>query len=112
MTELLKPGLAGAGAGSGEYESDRAGAYQAHAGRTWIGAGPLRTGAGQDDSDSDGAGARHTADRGAGSRTHDRAVIQGSSWAGAGAGSGEYESDRAGAYQAHMLDRPVSETGP
>ena len=84
MTELLKPGLAGAGAGSGEYESDRAGAYQAHAGRTWIGAGPLRTGAGQDDSDSDGAGARHTADRGAGSRTHDRAVIQGSSWAGAG----------------------------
>jgi hypothetical protein len=32
--------------------------------------------------------------------------------AGAGAGSGEYESDRAGAYQAHMLDRPGSETGP
>jgi hypothetical protein len=69
---------------SGEYESDRAGAYQAHAGRTWIGAGPLRTGAGQDDSNSDGAGARHTADRGAGSRTHDRAVIHCSSWAGAG----------------------------
>ena len=32
--------------------------------------------------------------------------------AGAGAGSGEYESDTAGAYQAHMLDRPGSETGP
>ena len=32
--------------------------------------------------------------------------------AGAGAGSGEYESDRAGAYQAHMIDRPGSETGP
>jgi hypothetical protein len=33
-------------------------------------------------------------------------------WARAGAGSGEYESDRVGAYQAHILDRPGSETGP
>ena len=42
-----------------------------------------RTGAGQDVSESDGAGALHTADRGR-SRTYDRAVNLGSGWAGAG----------------------------
>ena len=64
-----------------------------HTRGTWIGAGPMRTGAVQDvsesdgraESESDGAGALHTADR-ARSRTHDRAVIVGSGWAGAGRG--------------------------
>jgi hypothetical protein len=45
----------------------------------------MRTGAGQDVSESDGAGALHTADRDR-SRTHDQAVIVGSGWAGAGRG--------------------------
>ena len=57
------PDWAAAGAGRGESESDRAGAFQAHARRTWIGAKPIRAGAGQDVSESDGAGARHTADQ-------------------------------------------------
>ncbi len=43
----------------GESESDRAGAYQPAA----IGASPVRTGAEQDISKSNGAGAIHTADR-------------------------------------------------
>ncbi len=46
------------GRSRGEYESDRAGAFQAHARRTWIGAEPIGVGAGQDVSESAGAGAR------------------------------------------------------
>ena len=50
-----------------------------------IGAGPAtaKTGAGQDVSESDRAGALHTADQGR-SRTYDRAIELGSGWAGAG----------------------------
>lgn len=43
-------------------ESDEAGAYQAHARRAWIGARPV-IGAGQDVSESDGAGAQHIEER-------------------------------------------------
>jgi hypothetical protein len=43
----------------------------------------MRTGAGQDGFESDGAGAPHTADRDR-SRTYDRVVKLGSGWAGAG----------------------------
>jgi hypothetical protein len=44
-------------------ESDGAGTYQAHARRAWIGARPLRIGAEQDVSESDGAGAQHTGEK-------------------------------------------------
>jgi hypothetical protein len=43
----------------------------------------MRAGAGQDVSESDGAGARHTADRGR-TRTHSRVVNPSSGWAGSG----------------------------
>jgi hypothetical protein len=43
----------------------------------------MRAGAGQDVSESDGAGARHTADR-AKSRTHNRVVKLSSGWVGSG----------------------------
>ena len=67
----------------GESESDDTAAYKPRTQRTWTGAGFRRTGAGQDVSESDRAGALHTADRDR-SRTHDRAVKSGSDWAGAG----------------------------
>jgi hypothetical protein len=43
----------------------------------------MRAGAGQDVSDSDGAGARHTVDRGR-SRAHNQVVNLSSGWAGSG----------------------------
>ena len=108
--------LTGAGAGRGESESDRAGAYQAHARRTWIGAGPAmaRTGAGQDVSESDGARALHTADRGR-NRTHDRAVGLGSGGAGAGPATIPVLVRRAGTaarQEATSKDEGLSPGGP
>ena len=96
------PEAPGAGAGRGEYDSDRAGAFQAHARRTWIGAEPIGAGAGQDVSESDGAGARSCAAAAVAevmpdASKPDRAGLG----AGAGPWRGEYESDRAGAFQAH-----------
>ena len=81
-----------------------------------IGAGPAtaKTGAGQDVSESDRAGALHTADQGR-SRTYDRAIELGSGWAGAGPAAIPVLLRRAGTavrQEATNKDEGLSPAGP